>query len=145
MHISGRDELLEVASIRAEQTLVACWQTPLGYHLKNWTPLNEVNNDVYESLTSIEDKQSLLNHILVGHILSALKGLNYTAEEQITCSIENIYRPRTINFKGLKLKGFDIDFISNISLPNNIGLGRHVSVGMGNLTRQKVKTQIEEA
>jgi hypothetical protein len=42
-----------------------------------------------------------------------------------------------MEYKGIKVMGFSIDFEANLTLPSGIGLGKGVSMGYGRLQRRK--------
>lgn len=127
---------IKVEDIKAERTLVQIWEKPLIYQLNNWLPLNEENYIVYKNTEGIIERTRLLEKILLGNILSALKGLGIKIEEEIKCSMSDVSDPKIVSFKKVKLMSFNCKFSSNISLPQYMGLGKHVSVGYGILTRK---------
>jgi len=132
--LGERTEHFEIEDIHARNTLVQCWQTPLEYHIRRWIPLNKENYKSYEELEGITERVALLEKILVGNILSTLKGMGIKIEEQLTCKITWLSEPKPVTFKKVKLIAFDANFRTNVSLPSLIGLGRHVSVGYGTIT-----------
>lgn len=129
-----------IKSVKSGNTLVQLWQNTFKYHVRNWLPFNSSNYKAYSDLESIADKAALLERILIGNILSFLKGVGIFVEERIVCHIISINEPRAIHYKGVKLMSFDIDFMSNISLPPLIGLGKGSSVGFGMITKRNNKT-----
>jgi len=48
--------------------------------------------------------------------------------------ITQLDEPRTQYYKGVRLLSFDAEFKTNVSLPDYIGLGKGVSLGMGTIT-----------
>ena len=134
--IPDYDAPFEIENSRAEKTLVKCWQTPIDYNLYDWIPLNSNNFNIYENTESLKDRIALLEKILVGNILSAMKGLGIDIKEKITCEITKLGKSRPTKYKGIGLMCMDIRFNSNISLPTLMGLGKHASVGYGILTRR---------
>lgn len=104
------------------------------YRLKRWLPFNHNNFLIYQTLDDDKQKIHFLQKILIGNILSCLKGLNIYPEEKISCHINEITRIYTIPNKNIKLLAFDILFSCNISLPQYIGLGKNASINCGILT-----------
>lgn len=104
------------------------------YRLKRWIPLNHENLQIYQTLEREEQKIHLLQKILIGNILSCLKGLDIYIEEKITCKIHEITSIYPIPNKNINLLAFDIVFSTNISLPQYIGLGKNASINCGILT-----------
>ncbi len=127
---------LKPEDIKAERTLVQLWENPIEYRLRNWLPLNEDNYKTFVQTDSLIEKAQLLQKILLGNILSSMKGLNLTIQNNIQCVLTEISSPRIVKYKNVKLMSFDVLFSSNISLPQYLGLGKHSSVGFGILTKK---------
>lgn len=108
--------------------------TGFNYRLRNWLPLNSNNYIQYKNSESLLDRVSLLERVLVGNILAFLKGVGIHIEEQIKLYITDITGQHTVIYKGVKLIAFDIEFKTNIQLPQYIGIGKNASVGCGVLT-----------
>ena len=104
------------------------------YRLHNWLPLNSENYKQYQETESIVERVQILERVLVGNILSLLKGVGIYLEERLNLVITNIKEQHPIIYKDVKLIGFDIEFKANIQLPQYIGIGKNSSVGCGVLT-----------
>lgn len=131
MQIGERTLLMEVERMDAKRTLVQVWDTEFRYTLRKWLPLSSDNYRTYQSLEGIVEQCAFLQNILIGNILSFCKGVGITIEQKIKCVITQIMETRTYTYKGVKMQGFDVEFKSNISLPDYIGLGKGVSLGFG--------------
>lgn len=105
------------------------------YKLRNWLPLNRENYQTYLNCSSMIEQIELLEGILVGNILSLLKGVGIYFDEAIVVRITQMDEPRIQQYKGVRLMSFSLCFRSNVKLPNDVGLGRHVSVGYGTVMR----------
>jgi len=141
VNLNGRQTDLKIDDIKAYNTVVQCWQHPIPYSLRGWLALNSENYATFTSTESLVERTVMLEKILIGNILSALKGMDLTAEDDIVCSITSMSEPRMVRFKNTKLMSIDVEFKSNISLPDFIGLGKHTSVGYGTLTRKPEKKE----
>lgn len=128
---------VELEDIKAERTLVQLWREPIVYRLLSWVPFNAENYKKYLQLSGIVEQTQFLENILVGNILSFLKGVGIRIEERIECHLKYVSEPRSITFKNVKMICFNVDFSSNISLPSYIGLGKHPSVGFGLILRKR--------
>jgi hypothetical protein len=104
------------------------------YRLRNWLPLNSENYAKYQSANNLVEKIQILERVLTGNILSFLKGVNIHLEGRIELDITNIIDQRPAAYKKVKLMAFDIEFKSNLYLPQYIGIGKNASVGYGTLT-----------
>ena len=87
----------------------------------------------------MNERLAFLERILTGNILSFAKGIGIHFEQQITCSISEILRTDIIEYKNIKMTSFNLLFKSNVSLPDNIGLGKGVSLGNGTIHMIKTK------
>lgn len=108
------------------------------YRLRNWLPLNSRNYAQYQNSDSMVERILILEDVLTGNILSFLKGIGIYLkkhEELIKLHITDITSQHSITYKKVKLMAFDIEFKTNISLPQYIGLGKSASVGCGILTK----------
>ena len=107
------------------------WDTKFHYYLRKWIALNSENYIKYLELESVVEKTQFLQNILTGNILSMCKGIGITIAKQIECIITHISEPVKVKYKGNSMMGFDVEFASNISMPDYIGLGKAVSMGYG--------------
>lgn len=104
------------------------------YRLHNWLPLNSANYKQYQESVSLVERIQILERVLVGNILSFLKGIDIHLEEQLTVHITDITDQRAVTYKNVRLMAFDIEFKTNIQLPQYIGIGKNASVGCGVLS-----------
>lgn len=106
------------------------------YILKNWLPFNDNNFRRYQKLNGdIPAQCELLEGILVGNILSMAKGLGIFLNDIVECDISMLQQQPSLEFKGVKMESFTIEFCTNIALPQYIGLGKGSSLGFGTITR----------
>jgi hypothetical protein len=100
------------------------------------SPWMALNNNNYQRYITINknQKQGFLEKILIGNILSASKGLDYTVEDRIKPSIIYMREIKT-RLKGTPLVAFKGVFEVNFDLPELFGLGKSVSRGFGAVKR----------
>ena len=98
-----------------------------------WLALNEKNYKIYLKLAS-KERKSFLERILVGNILSMLKGLGIRIDFKIQVKISKI-SSKTTQVHYNKFVGFYCDWNSNILIPKYCGLGKSVSKGYGTVIR----------
>ena len=108
--------------------------TTQHYRIRNWLPLNSNNYLKYQNAESFVEKIQIMERVLTGNLLSFLKGVGIHLEEQLELNITNITDQRPATYKKVKLMAFDIEFKTNLSLPQYIGIGKNASVGYGILT-----------
>ena len=136
LRIGDNEEKFTITKITPGNFLVQAWDSHFEYHLRNWLALNQENHSAYMDLTSVVERASFLQEILTGNILSMCKGLGVTIEKEITCELTRLDEPKLTKYKGNKMMSFDVDFRSNISIPDYIGLGKGVSLGHGTVVRK---------
>ncbi len=90
-------------------------------------------------LEGVAEKIVFLEKILTANILSFAKGIDITINKNIECKIINIQEPYLITYKNTKLMAFNLEFKTNVYLPNFIGLGKSSSVGNGIVTAKQEK------
>jgi uncharacterized protein YkvS len=101
------------------------------YRLLNWFSLNETNFRAYKELSNEIEKTQMLEKILVGNILSFAKGVDWRVEQEIMVRIQTVRKEKQLKYKETYLMAFDIDFSTNVLLPEFIGLGKGASHGYG--------------
>lgn len=132
--LGDRNVKMEIASMEPATHEVKSNQFA-EYKLWQWLPLNGDNYHEYNKTRSLRERVIMLEKILKGNIISLAKGLGVHIDYDIVADITDITSERLVTNKGTKLMAFDIKFISNVSIPNNIGLGKSASVGYGVVER----------
>ncbi|MBO7203051.1 MAG: hypothetical protein J6V30_05905 [Paludibacteraceae bacterium] len=127
----------EVDTISPSQQIIQIWDTTFFYSIRKWLPLNKENFLHYQNLQSLSEKCCFLEAILNANILSMSKSLGIFFDKQIKCSIQLIEKEQICVYKNVKMIALDLFFITNVSLPNYIGLGKGVSVGFGIIKQMK--------
>ena len=136
----GQKELkCEVARVLPAKILVQTWSRPFNYHLNRWLPLNAKNYLLYKSTEDENERKVMLENILKGNLLSMLKGLGIHLEDELLVRITQLSEPYILYNKGIGMMAFNADFISNLSIPNNLGIGKNASIGCGILHQKKLQ------
>lgn len=137
--LGARPISLEVQNVRPHRALIQIWNDTIPYKITSWLPFNQENYQVYQKMESMNERLAFLERIMTGNILSFAKGIDIHFDQQITCSISEILRTDIIEYKNVKMTSFNLLFKSNVSLPDNIGLGKGVSLGNGTIHMIKTK------
>lgn len=120
-----------------------CPECIYEYGLRRWLPFNSENYQRYCSIQNLSDRIEMLERIVIGNVLSMAGGLNMFVDKRIVAKITSIREyPRTIQFKGVKMVAFDVIFLTNIELPENVGLGKGCSIGFGVVEKLRNKKNI---
>ncbi len=96
-----------------------------------WMALNQQN---YKEYVAEDDEQKAkhLKAILIGNLLSFFKGMDYRAEGTIMANLK-ITGQRETQFKNNTMMAFEAGFVTNVVLPDMIGLGKSVARGFGTI------------
>ena len=129
--IGRRETKIEVEKVIPEKVEIQISDSPQTYSLHQWLTLNSKNYEQYRNTESFIDKINILERVLIGNILSFLKGVGIHLEEHLDVHITDIIKQNIITYKGVKMMAFDITFKANITLPSYIGIGKNASVGFG--------------
>ena len=131
-----------VTRVLPARILIQTWDAPFNYHMNRWLPLNSKNYHLYTSTENENERMTILENVLKGNLLSLLKGLGIYLENELLVRITQLSDSYIIYNKGIGLMAFDVDFTSNLSIPNNLGIGKNSSIGCG-IVHQKKSQKIE--
>ena len=137
--IGERSERLQLDRVEPRRCNIQVWDQMFHYRLRRWLPLNGENYKKYQQTESLAERCTLLEGILKGNILSMGKGTGIEFEKQVECVITHLDDPYVVTAKGIKKMCFNLDFDCNVSLPANIGLGKHASINFGIVAPLRVK------
>lgn len=129
--IGERQVTCNTGRIQPARILVQTWEEMFSYHISRWLPLNSKNYQLYKDIEGVVEKVSFLENILKANLLSMLKGLNIHLEKELILKITELSDSYLLHNKGVKMMAFNADFKCNLSIPNNIGIGKNTSIGCG--------------
>lgn len=136
------NEDFQVSSIKADKYLIQLWDSDFSYHLRKWMPLSQENYHAYSLLEGIAEKAAFLENILFGNLLSFTKGIGVTLDKQmLRVKIIDIGPSTIIPYKGVKMMNFDVEFKTNLSIPNYVGIGKGASLGHGVIRKNNQNNQ----
>ncbi len=133
--LGSRQIQLTIETVSPKRNLIQTWDSLFRYRVRNWLPLNSENYAKYKCLEEMTERISFLENILIGNILSFAKGMGIDIKQEISCKLLSLDEPRIVTAKGVKMMSFDAEFKSNMSLPDYMGIGKHVSIGYGTVVR----------
>ena len=133
--LGNRQTVMNVAVIRSEKFAVVCDEASQAYAISRWLPLNGTNYRIYQQTESLAERISMLEKILVGNILSFAKGVGIFFERPVICRIQQLEASGLVDYKGVELMSFSARFSCNVSLPEDIGLGKSASMSNGIVKR----------
>lgn len=131
LKIGDREIEWNTKRVQPTRLLIQTWENPFKYHISRWLPLNSKNYQLYQNTEGLVEKIALLENILKGNLLSMLKGLDIHLEQELIVKITQISEPYTLYNKGIGMTAFNADFNCNLTIPNNVGVGKNASIGYG--------------
>lgn len=138
--IGNRISNISIEKVIPARIRVQTWNKPFTYYLNHWLPLNSKNYKIFKDLNSYDERKVLLENILRGNLLSMLKGIGIHLEQELKVEITLISEPKVVKYKDTVLMMFNAEFKSNLSVPNNIGVGKNASIGYG-IVKEKITFQ----
>lgn len=129
--IGNRQVTCNTRGIQPAKILVQTWVETFSYHVSRWLPLNSKNYQLYQNIEGIVERVTFLENVLKGNLLSMLKGLDIHLEKELILKITRLSDPYLLYNKGVKMMAFNADFKCNLSIPNNLGIGKNASIGCG--------------
>ena len=131
LRIGEREVICNTSKIQPARLLIQTWESPFNYHITRWLPLNARNYQIYQATEEIVERVTLLEKILKANLLSMLKGIGIHLEQELLVKITQISEPYVVYNKGVGMTAFNANFCSNLTIPNNIGIGKNSSIGYG--------------
>jgi hypothetical protein len=137
IRLHDRDVPLRIARLDMQQYALRQTETPLRYRLHRWKPFNSDNYLQFRSLTGIAEQFAFLERLLAAQILAFATGVDWQVEGRFDLKITELLKRDWVEYKGIKVMAFSIDFEVNLTLPPGIGLGKSVSTGFGRVQGRK--------
>ena len=131
LKIGDREIEWSTKRIQPARLLIQTWEDTFKYHISRWLPLNSKNYHLYQNTEGLVEKIALLENILKGNLLSMLKGLDIHLNQELIVKITQVSDPYILYNKGIGMTAFNADFNCNLTIPNNVGIGKNASIGFG--------------
>ena len=144
LQIGERKLAFDTTRVLPARILVQTWEDSFSYHISRWLPLNSKNYERYRTIEGLVERVAFLENILKANLLSMLKGLDIHLEQELVLKITKISEPYLLYNKGIRMMAFNADFNCNLSIPNNLGIGKNASIGFGVVHQQKKEREKEE-
>ena len=140
--VNGEKMDLQVAEMQLNNYQPGMSTQACQYRLSRWLALNSENVKQYQQLKTLPERIAFLERLITGNILAFAKGIGWTVTDKIEVSIQDINRSYSEIYKGVKFYAFDLQFSSNVKLPQFIGIGKSASHGFGVIQAQKTKKNV---
>ena len=140
LRIGAKKSDFEIEDVDLHYDTVEIKDTTTSYTLHNWLALNQKHYAQWRACANDEKAQGeMLSRILRGNILSFAKGLDWWIEGRVEVEVTAVKAIKTRRFKQNEVLTFTVEFRTNVSLPEFVGLGKGVSVGFGVLEKNKIE------
>jgi len=100
-----------------------------------WMALNEKNYKKYRNCTTYDEKNCLLESILIGNIMSLSKGLDIHLNDDQIIKMSLKHKHVRAKLKGIPMSAFTGIFKTNYIVPDYLGLGKSTSRGFGTVKK----------
>lgn len=131
LKIGEREIEWSTRRMQPARLLIQTWEDTFKYHISRWLPLNSKNYHLYQNTEGLVEKIALLENILKGNLLSMLKGLDIYIDQELIVKITQVSDPYILYNKGIGMTAFNADFNCNLTIPDNVGVGKNASIGYG--------------
>lgn len=131
LKIGDREIEWSTRRMQPARLLIQTWEDTFKYHISRWLPLNSKNYQLYQNTEGLMEKIALLENILKGNLLSMLKGLDIHLDQELIVKITQVSEPYILYNKGVGMTAYNADFNCNLTIPNNVGVGKNASIGYG--------------
>lgn len=132
--INGRTIAFKVAHVQSTDYRLEVNGSLHRYNLFNYQALDEANYKKFGQLSK-DDQKWLLGDRIAGHINNFAEGIGWQPRGKVKVTIEQIRKVKFVPYNGIRAMCFDLDFRSNVFLPEYVGLGKGVNKGFGVLRK----------
>lgn len=122
--------------IRHEQAVLGIADDLIEYRFDTlWMALNQANFRDYRRYTEAE-QQAQLKRVMTGQLLALFREFNLWLDPHERIIVRLSVEERSTQFKNQTMVAFAGRFLTNVILPDGIGLGKAVARGFGTIERK---------
>jgi hypothetical protein len=118
-------------SATARETLLLSAVAEETYRIRKYLPFNPDNLTKWNSSPSLVARATLLESCLTGHLLKFASALRWQLPPRSLEVVLLDFRPYQTKVHGASFLAFELEFKTNMTLPEQVGLGKAVSHGFG--------------
>ncbi len=137
LNIAGKHYDMRIDRLDMREYNMQVWERDFSYRLYKWQALNSHNFAKYNALKTDEERHEFLSGVLVGNLLSFATGLGWQLEKRLEVDVTNIIRQKRIGYKRMNVQCFDVEFNTNMFLPQFLSVGKGGAKGFGVLRNIK--------
>lgn len=137
LDIDGKTYPVNAKNIETGKEILGFAEELKTYDFKTlWMGLNQKNHQKYIQLKSREEKNKLLNRLIIGNILGFYSNIKLQLEPSERLLAKVNVQEKSTKFKGNDMLAFNGSFVVNALLPDDIGLGKSVARGFGTVMKK---------
>jgi Cas6b C-terminal domain/Cas6b N-terminal domain len=136
LRIGSQHHDMRIARLNVQQHQLRVTDKPHTYRIHHWKPINPENYQHFRSLHGIAEQFAFLESLLRSHVLAFASGVGWQLDARFHIKITEQLKREWVEYKGIKVLAFTLDFEGNVALPDGVGLGKGASIGYGVLRRQ---------
>jgi hypothetical protein len=120
-----------VEDMRMQQVVLRTWNQAFHYRIQNWIALQDEAYPEFNQTSSLAKRAGILERRLTNTMVTMAKGLDWWVAEPIQVSVTQFWEPHLVRLKGVLFSAFNVEFTSNVFLPDYMGLGKATALGFG--------------
>lgn len=133
MNLNGDEFEMKIEKLNVNAFNLNVWDKMFSYRIFNWLALNPENHKKFSQTDSLIERIGILEDLLTANILSFAKGVEWylDIDKKIEVKITEIIDEKVKRYKNMPRVAFDVEFKTNVFIPQHIGLGKAASHGYG--------------
>jgi hypothetical protein len=131
IEMGGMQREMVIDDLRMQQVVMRTWNQQFHYRIQNWIALQDEAYPEYNATIGLAKKAVLLERRLTNTMVTMAKGLDWWVDEPIQICVTQFWEPHLVRLKGVRFSAFNVEFTSNVFLPDYIGLGKATALGFG--------------
>lgn len=136
LRIGDTQHAMRIARLDVRQYPLRILADDQHYRLHKWLAFNPDNYEHWRSLKGLSDQYAFLERLLATHIIAFADGVGWQIEERFRARITQLHKQEWLLHKGVRKLAFTLDFSAPLVVPEFLGLGKGISMGMGVARRQ---------
>lgn len=136
----GQKQALQIQDLKMREWSLRLLPKPKPYKLFKWIALNADNYRTWKEADNLIERVTLLQNILASQILAFCSSMDYRVPERLEVQLTQIQLMEKVRCYKQEMIAFNVEFETNLDLPDGIALGRAVSLGFGWTKPVRVKS-----
>ncbi len=126
---------MEIEEVLLRYEHIQTWDRNFKYNILHYMALNQDNYAKYKKMSSRVHKLTFLQELLQKHLEIFAKAMDAHLPFPVSCEILEIKEEKFIEYKEIFHLCFSLNFLTNLHLPDYIGIGKGTSIGFGKIKK----------